>query len=79
METSLRLEGSAYIAEIVVKFKLDPGLGMWVPVEMRETYRTPRGSLVGSTSMGIALEGSAKYSRFRRFQVKTEETVTIKK
>jgi len=79
METSLRLEGSAYIAEIVVKFKLDPGLGMWVPVEMRETYRTPRGSLVGSSSMGIALEGSAKYSRFRRFQVKTEETVTIKK
>jgi len=80
METALRLEGTAYIAEIGVKFRLDPGLGMWVPIEMRETYRTPRGSLVGSnTSMGIALEGTAKYSRFRRFQVKTEETVTFKK
>jgi VWFA-related protein len=80
METALRLEGSAYIAEIVVKFKLDPGLGMWVPTEMKESYRTPRGSLVGTNvSMGLALEGTAKYSKFRRFQVKTEETVEIKK
>ena len=80
METSLRLEGPAYIAEIVVKFKLDPGLGMWVPAQMNESYRTPRTSLLTSNvSMGVALEGSAKYSKFRRFQVKTEETVTIKK
>jgi hypothetical protein len=83
METQLRLEGSAYIAEIVVSFRLDPGLGMWVPAEMRESYRTPRSSLVGSglaaPAMGVALEGFAKYSRYRRFQVKTEETVTIKK
>jgi VWFA-related protein len=80
METGLRLEGTAYIAEIGVKFRMDPGLGMWVPIEMRETYRTPRGSLVTSNvSMGVALEGTAKYSKFRRFQVKTEETVTIKK
>jgi VWFA-related protein len=80
METALRLEGQAYIAEMTVKFRLDPGLGMWVPTEMRETYRTPRGSLVTSNvSMGIALEGTAKYSKYRRFQVKTEETVEIKK
>ena len=80
METALRLEGTAYIAEIGVKFRLEPGLGMWVPIEMKESYRTPRGSLVGTNvSMGVALEGTAKYSRFRRFQVKTEETVTIKK
>jgi hypothetical protein len=80
METALRLEGAAYIAEITVKFRLDPGLGMWVPSEMRESYRTPRGTLVGSNvSMGLALEGTAKYARYRRFQVRTEETVTIKK
>ena len=80
METQLRLEGTAYVADILVKFKLDPGLGMWVPTEMREAYRTPRGSLVSAgASMGVALEGTARYSKFRRFQVKTEETVTIKK
>lgn len=83
METQLRLEGSAYIAEIVVSFRLDPGLGMWVPADMRESYRTPRNSLVGSglaaPAMGVALEGFAKYSKYRRFQVRTEETVAIKK
>ena len=80
METQLRIDGTAYIAEIVVKFHLDPGLGMWVPARMNETYKTARSSLVGAgTSMGVALEGTAKYSRFRRFQVKTEETITIKK
>ena len=80
METQLRLEGSAYVAEIVVKFKLDPGLGMWVPAELYEVYRIPRTSLLSpNVSMGVALEGTAKYSKFRRFQVKTEEKVEIKK
>jgi VWFA-related protein len=80
METGLKVDGTAYMAEIVVRFTLDPGLGMWVPSRMNETYRTARTSLGGGGgSMGIALEGTAHYSKFRRFQVKTEETVTIKK
>jgi hypothetical protein len=54
---------------------------MWVPAEMTETYKLAR--TTWSTSPGISfeteLEGVATYSKFRRFQVKTEETITIPK
>jgi VWFA-related protein len=80
METQLRVDGTAYTAEIIVKFRLDPDLGLWVPARMNETYRTARtAGWAGGGTMSVALEGTAEYSKFRRFQVKTEETVTIKK
>jgi len=58
-------------AEIVVQFTEDPKLGMWVPSSMHELYLGSTGSMI--------VTGTAVYSQFRRFQVTTDETITIKK
>lgn len=69
VETSVELAKDAVTGEIVVRYGRDPALGLWVPAEMRETY------LQGGRR--ILMEGRADYSKFRRFQVKTEESVTL--
>jgi VWFA-related protein len=69
VETSVELAKEAVTGEIVVRYGRDPALGLWVPTQMRETY------LQGGRR--ILMEGRADYSKFRRFQVKTEESVTL--
>jgi hypothetical protein len=54
-------------AHITVTYTLDPGLGVWVPSRMEERYRGGRDS--------SEVRGTATYSRFRRFQVKTSENI----
>lgn len=58
-------------AELVVQYTRDSAMRLWVPSAMHETYRGSTGNMV--------LTGAATYSNFRRFQVRTDETVTIKK
>ena len=58
-------------AELVVQYTQDSKLGLWVPAVMNESY-------TGSTGNTL-LTGTAVYSSFRRFQVTTDEKVTIKK
>jgi VWFA-related protein len=71
-------EGSA--GEIVVSFRRDPALGMWVPAKMTETYQSMgAASGRGYARMQTFLEGTATYSKYRRFQVKTEEKIVIPK
>jgi hypothetical protein len=80
VETALKIEEHGSTGEIVVSFRHDPGLGLWVPAEMRETYRTmTQRSLAGVPRLEPVVEGTAKYSNFRRFQVKIEEKVVIPK
>jgi hypothetical protein len=50
---------------IVTTFRPDEELGIAVPVKMEETYPDRTGDITGS----------ATYGHFRRFQVKTDETV----
>ena len=61
-----RNAGTASLAgltlESTVTYRRSDTLGLWVPAEMRETYR-----LRGNT-----VEGRAIYSKFRSFQVRTE-------
>lgn len=52
----------------VVTFAADAVPGLLVPVEMREAYR-----VLGSSS--AVVNTLARYSRFRRFQVETEEAI----
>jgi len=53
-----------------VRFRRDETLGLWMPVEMKETY----------TANGRALvKGVARYSNPRRFQVTTDTQVTVPK
>jgi hypothetical protein len=63
--TELDVEDSAVEAHIKVAYRLDAGLGVWVPVRMEERYRD-RGS-------ASEVRGVATYSRFRKFQVSTSE------
>jgi hypothetical protein len=80
VETGLKIEENGSTGDIVVSFRHDPALGMWVPSEMRETYRTMmQRSMSGMPRLEPIVEGTASYTKFRRFQVKVEETVVIKK
>jgi hypothetical protein len=80
VEMALKIEENGSTGEIVVSFRHDPALGMWVPAEMKETYRTlTQRSLSGVPRLEPIVEGTARYSNFRRFQVKIEEKVIIPK
>ena len=50
---------------MVTLFKFDEELGLNVPAEMRDWYPDGAGEL----------RGVATYGKFRRFQVRTDETV----
>jgi VWFA-related protein len=80
VETTLKIEEQGSTGEIVVSFRHDPALGMWVPAEMKETYRTlTQRSLSGVPRLEPIVEGTATYSKYRRFQVKVDEKVVIPK
>ena len=77
VETGMTVSRDGSRAEIIVRYRRDPALGLWVPAEMREiyteaSYRSPIGN-------AVIMEGRATYSNFRRFQVRTEEKITIPK
>ena len=58
-------------SQITVKYRFEERFGVWVPSEMHEIYdrpkqrRTPR------------IEGEAKYSNFRKFEVEVDETIKV--
>ena len=80
VESGLRIDEQGFTTEIVVTFRRDPALGMWVPARMNETYWAARQrSMTGMPRLEPIVEGTASYSKFRRFQVKTEEKMTIPK
>jgi len=62
------------VIELEVRYERDANLGLWVPVEMAETY-----SVRGTTMERRALlDARAEYSRFRRFQVTSETETKVK-
>ena len=77
VETGMTVTRYGFQAVIIVRYRRDPALGLWVPAEMRETYtdgfyRTP-------SANSLIMEGRATYSHYRRFQVTTEEKIAIPK
>jgi hypothetical protein len=80
VETVLKIEENGSTGEIKVSFRHDPALGMWVPAEMTETYQAlTQRSMSGAPRPETIVEGTAKYTNYRRFQVKIEEKVVIPK
>jgi len=65
--SELVLEDDAVHADVTVSYVLDTKLGFLAPVEMRESVGTRNGTL--------EIKGRATYSRFRRFNVTTEENL----
>jgi hypothetical protein len=79
IESTVSAELTTCFASIVVRYARNTRMGLWVPTEMRERY-----SAVGQVGMmrqtgESLLEGTARYSNFRRFQVSTEEKVVVPK
>jgi formylglycine-generating enzyme required for sulfatase activity len=66
MKTELQVEQPAIRAVITTTFQLDEGLGIAVPLEMRERYTLANGNRVTTL---------ATYGRFRRFDVSADEIV----
>ena len=69
-ETSVRTSQGPATGEMLVRYRRDPLLGLWVPAQMRETFRDGR---------SVITDGQATYSNFRRFQVTTEEKLAVPK
>ena len=65
--TELRLRDETVDAVIDVRYELEPSVGLIVPTAMRERYHDLRRDSV--------IEGTADYSRVRRFQVTSTEDV----
>jgi len=62
-------EKASLTLEATVTYRRSDVLGLWVPAEMRETYRL----------RGYSTEGRASYSNFRSFQVKTQQEIKVEK
>ena len=66
LATELIVDAAAVNATIAVRYEADDAMGHFVPVEMRERYDARR--------LGSRVDGTATYSRFRRFRVQVEES-----
>lgn len=64
--SELVLDSSEVEVTITVRYDADARLGHLVPAEMRERYENRR--------MRSSVEGTARYSHFRRFQVQVDES-----
>jgi len=65
LRTELRAFDTRLQAQVMVTFRHDPDVESWVPARMEESYRR--------RNDGVQVLGEATYSRFRRFQVTTDE------
>jgi VWFA-related protein len=72
-ETSFRFEPNLALASIVVEYRVEPSLALWVPSEMKERYEDL--PYARQSVFGLPIDGTARYSKYRRFTVATEETV----
>ena len=65
VQTRLQIRGVTLESEIVLTYRPDRRMELWVPGRMRESYK----------SESERFEGTATYSNFRRFQVQTEQII----
>jgi hypothetical protein len=67
--------GAEAEAHVTTDYRPEPALAMWVPTEMREHFAdVPRAKV---KTFPVPFRGVARYERFRRFTVSTEEKVAL--
>jgi VWFA-related protein len=74
-EAQFHFEPNLALASVMAEYRPEPGLAIWVPVEMKERYEdVPEAypSVFGPTT-----EATARYSNYRRFTVSSEVTATV--
>ncbi len=69
VQTRLTTSVDSFRTTSTVAYRPNAALGMWTPAEMQESYWQSR----------ERFNGVATYTNFRRFQVQTEEKVTVPK
>jgi hypothetical protein len=72
VKTELRMGRAPNMALTTTTFGHDRALGIDVPLEMRDSYPAR-----GGGSQQDQFVGTARYTRFRRFQVHVEETIDV--
>jgi len=75
--TRMAFELRGGVIEFEVRYARDGALGLWLPAEMTEVYSLYTSGLAGNRT--VSVDARATYSRFRRFQVTTDEQVKIPK
>jgi VWFA-related protein len=68
---------NAGVLELEVRYARDDALGLWLPAEMTELHSVY--GTRGPRDMIVSIDARATYSRFRRFQVSTDEQMKIPK
>jgi hypothetical protein len=69
--------GAEAQARVSTDYRPEPTLAMWVPAEMREHFADVPGAAV--KTFPAPFNGVARYERFRRFTVSTDEQVAVPK
>ena len=67
--------GAEAEARVTTDYRPEPALAMWVPAEMRERFADVPNAKV--KTFPAPFNGVARYERFRRFTVSTEEQVAL--
>ena len=62
-------------AGVTADYRPEPALAMWVPTEMKELFAEVRSGKVPTFPQPF--EGVARYGKFRRFSVSTQESVRV--
>jgi len=75
--TRMEFELRSGVMEFEVRYARDAALGLWLPVEMTEVFS--RYVSGGASDRTVSVDSRATYSKFRRFQVTTDEQVKIPK
>jgi len=75
--TRMEFELSAGLIEFEVRYARDAALGLWLPVEMTEVHSVYGSE--GGRGLTVSVDARATYSKFRRFQVTTDEQIKIPK
>jgi len=70
LRTEVTLHPTYTLAHLKTDYQLHPSFGIWLPARMSEEYRDPQGR-------SIDTEATARYARYRRFGVTTQERVTL--
>ena len=68
LKAEVEARSSGVTMELVVTFRPNDALGLWVPAEMRERYEYPAGTITAV----------ATYDNFRRYTVTTREELRIR-
>jgi hypothetical protein len=74
-DVTFRFEPDRATGRITTEYQPEPGLGIWVPAEMKEAYADLPGASI--KVFGEPVEATARYTRYRRFTVTTEEEAAL--